>query len=228
MGSKVTMTKRGAAQDSNPKADTGTYRVEGFSDAFFAIVITLLILDLQPPRLASEEPAPLGSGLLDIWSAAAAYAISFVNIYILWVAHHELMRITTRPDTQFLYLNGALLLGIGVMPFSTAVLAEHVSAPDAALAAAMYTGALLWVALFYNLIWRYLSKDPDRLADSLSLRDRRRITHTYSVTLTLYAVAFAVAWIWPIGSIGITLALAIFFAVADRLSGFASEDVANE
>jgi uncharacterized membrane protein len=213
---------------SNPKADTGTYRVEGFSDAFFAIVITLLILDLQAPRLESEEPAPLMSGLIDIWGAGAAYVISFVNIYILWVAHHELMRITTRPDTQFLYLNGALLLGIGVMPFSTAVLAEHVAAPDASLAAGMYTGALLWVALFYNLIWRYLSTQPDRIVDTVRPRDRRRISRTYAITLGLYALAFAMAWSWPIAGVAITLGLALFSAVADRLSGFASEDVANE
>lgn len=212
----------------NPKADSGTYRVEGFSDAFFAIVITLLILDLQPPRLADEQPAPLATGLVDIWSAGAAYAISFVNIYILWVAHHELMRITTRPDTQFLYLNGALLLGIGVMPFSTAVLAEHILAHDASLAAGMYTGALLWVALFYNLIWRYLTSKPDRLVSTVKRPDRRRITRTYAITLALYVLAFAISWIWPMPSVAITLALAIFFAVADRLSGFASEDIANE
>jgi uncharacterized membrane protein len=165
---------------------------------------------------------------LDIWGAGVAYVVSFVNIYILWVAHHELMRITTRPDTQFLYLNGALLLGIGVMPFSTAVLAEHIASHDAALAAGIYTGALLWVALFYNLIWRYLSARSGRLVDTVSARDRRRILRTYSITLGLYTLAFAISWIWPIAGIAITLALAIFFAVADRLSGFASEDIATE
>jgi uncharacterized membrane protein len=138
------------------------------------------------------------------------------------------MRITTRPDTQFLYLNGALLLGVGVMPFSTALLAEHILDDDDAIAAGIYTGALFWVALFYNLIWRYLCAKPDRLVVTVTRRDRRRISRTYMVTLALYAAAFALAWIWPQAAVAITLALAIFFAVADRLSGFASEDVANE
>jgi hypothetical protein len=74
---------------------------------------------------------------------------------------------------------------------------------------------------------RYLTLTPERLVGAVSRRDRRRITRTYSITLILYALAFVVTWIWPVGSVAITLALAIFFAVADRLSGFASEDVAS-
>ena len=220
------------AKSPDPNSSSGEphapYRVEAFSDGFFAIVITLLVLDLRPPRVNVDGPSSLSAGLVEIWHAAAAYGVSFVNIYILWVAHHELMRITTRPDTQFLYLNGCLLLGIGVMPFATAVLAEHINQPDARLAAAIYAGALLWVAGFYNLIWRYLAAKPDRLISSVTPHDRRRIMRTYTITFCLYATAFALAWVWPMGSIGITLGLAFFFAVVDRLSGFASEDIANE
>jgi hypothetical protein len=124
-------------------------------------------------------------------------------------------------------LNGALLLGSGVMPFFTSVLAERILAHEASLAAGMYTGALMWVALFYNLIWRYLTAKPDRLVATVKPHDRRRITRTYPITLALYALAFAISWIWPMPSVAIALALAIFFAVVDRLSGFASEDVAN-
>lgn len=212
---------------SEPKApERGTYRVEAFSDAFFAIVITLLVLDLRQPHQAGETIAPLAQSLRELWPVALAYIVSFINIYILWVSHHELMRITTRADTSFLYLNGALLLGIGVMPFSTAVLADHINGGDAKLAAALYSGALLWVAFAFNLLWRYLAKRPARLLPSVSPRDRRRISRTYVAALALYALAFAISWLLPMASVAITLALAVFFAVADRLSGFASEDVA--
>lgn len=207
--------------------ERGVHRIEGFSDGFFAIVITLLVLDLRPPRLANDEIAPLSQALFDLWHAGAAYGVSFVNIYILWVAHHELMRIATRADTQFLYLNGCLLLGVGVMPFATAVMAEHIDRADGALAAGIYTGTLFWVAIFNSVLWRYLAAKPERLVATVSARDRRRITRTYAITLALYAAAFALAWIWPLAGVGITLALALFFAVMDRLSGFASDDVAT-
>jgi uncharacterized membrane protein len=207
----------------------GTHRIEGFSDGFFAIVITLLVLDLRPPELP-EQPSDfrLGRALVELWPAAAAFAVSFVNIYILWVAHHELIRITTRANTRFLYLNGCLLFGVGLMPFATAVLAAHIMGPGEQVAATLYTAVLLWVAAFYNLLWRYLSAHPDRLLPTVTRRDRQRITRTYAVTLALYAVAFGVSWLFPLASVLITVALAIFSAVIDRLTGFASEDIAEE
>jgi uncharacterized membrane protein len=210
------------------ETDRGTHRIEGFSDGFFAIVITLLVLDLRPPELPS--PASeflLGRAVFDLWPAAAAFAVSFVNIYILWVAHHELIRITTRANTGFLYLNGCLLFGIGLMPFATAVLAGHILGPGAQVAATIYTAVLLWVAVFYNFLWRYLSAHPDRLLPTVKRHDRRRISRTYAVTLALYVVAFGVSWFFPLPSILITVALAAFSAIIDRLTGFASEDVAE-
>jgi uncharacterized membrane protein len=208
--------------------DRGTHRIEGFSDGFFAIVITLLVLELKVPEL--PDPADdflLGREVLRLWPAVAAFAISFINIYILWVAHHELIRITTRANTQFLYLNGGLLFGIALMPFSTALLSGHLEGPSAQVAATIYTGVLLWVAAFYNLIWRYLCLHPDRLLPTVTARDRRRISRTYGATFVLYLAAFIVSWFLPLPSILITVALAVFFAVIDRLSGFASEDIAE-
>jgi uncharacterized membrane protein len=201
-----------------------THRIEGFSDGFFAIVITLLVLDLRPPEQARGSAAEM---LIDLWPVAAAYIVSFVNIYILWVSHHELMRIASRADTSFLYLNGALLLGVGVMPFATAFLADFLRGDSLRAAATLYTGVFLWIALFFNLLWRYLAAKPQRLVKTVTARDRKRISRTQLVTLGLYIFAFALSWAAPLAGVGITLVLAVFFAVVDRLSGFASEDVAN-
>lgn len=202
--------------------------MEAFSDGFFAIVITLLVLDLRPPELDAE----VGDYLLRVhvgalWPNFAAFLISFVNIFIMWVSHHELMRITTRADTPFLYLNGGLLFGVALMPFSTALVAEHALGPGARLSATIYTGAFLWTAIFFNLLWRHVAAHPERLLDSVTSRDRRRISRTYLATLSLYALALGLAFVAPLAAIAVTLALGAFFGVIDRLSGFASEDVAN-
>jgi uncharacterized membrane protein len=215
------------SQPEDAEIDRGTHRIEGFSDGFFAIVITLLILDLRPPELSGANGRSSAAQIVALWPVAAAYVVSFVNIYILWVSHHELMRIARKADTGFLYLNGGLLLGVGVMPFSTAFLADRINTTDAFIPSALYTGALLWVALFFNLLWRYLCKRHDRLMPVVTRRDRQRITRTQTITFFLYLCAFGLAWIVPIASIAVTLVLAFFFAVADRLSGFASEDVAE-
>ncbi|MBK6704443.1 MAG: DUF1211 domain-containing protein [Caulobacteraceae bacterium] len=219
------MTEGSSPSEASQEIDRGTHRVEGFSDGFFAIVITLLVIDL---RLPEGSTLPLFEQLLELWPVAAAYLISFLNIYILWVAHHELMRIATRADTSFLYLNGLLLLGVAVMPFSTALLADHFTGADAPVAAAVFTGVLTVAALWLNLLWRYIASDAARLMPSVEAHDRRRISRTYLVTLLLYAVAFGLSWLQPLWSVVITSGLAVFFAVADRLTGFASEDITNE
>jgi uncharacterized membrane protein len=214
---------------SETDPDRGTTRMEAFSDAFFAIVITLLVLELRPPELPEEATSfLLWQHLAALWPNVAAYLISFVNVFIMWVTHHELMRITTRADTQFLYLNGGLLLGVGVAPFSTALAAEHVPGPGAMTAALIYTGVFLWVAGFFSLLWRYLAAHPERLLPQVTKRDRQRISRTHAATLTLYAAAFVLCFWLPLAGIGVTLALAVFFAAIDRLSGFASEDIADE
>ncbi|MBC7768536.1 MAG: DUF1211 domain-containing protein [Phycisphaerales bacterium] len=213
---------------SEPELDRGTTRMEAFSDGFFAIVITLLVLELRPPDLPEEASSfLLERHLLELWPHAVAFLISFVNIFIMWVTHHELMRITTRADTRFLYLNGGLLFGVALAPFSTALVAEHALGPGASVAAAVYAGVFLWVALFLNLLWRYLAAHPDRLLSTVTPHDRRRISRTYGVTLGLYVAAFVLSFWLPLASIAVTLALAVFFAVIDRLSGFASEDIAD-
>jgi len=213
---------------SDPELDRGTTRMEAFSDGFFAIVITLLVLELRPPELPEEASRfVLGGRLLELWPHAIAFLISFVNIFIIWVTHHELMRITTRADTRFLYLNGGLLLGVALAPFSTALVAEHALGPGASLAAGFYTGVFVWVAMFLNLLWGYLSENPNRLLPSVTPRDRRRIARTYRVALALYVAAFALSFWLPLFGIAITVALAVFFAFIDRLSGFASEDIAD-
>lgn len=203
--------------------------MSGFSDGFFAIVITLLVLDLQPPELPDDvADYVLTARLLALWPQAAAFVISFINILILWINHHELTRITLKADTTVLYLNGLLLLGVALAPFSTALAAEQIRGPAAKVAAALYCGVFAWITLWFNLMWRYIARRPGNLLDAVTRRDRRRISRTYLGAFVLYAVCVGLSLVSALFSIGATLAMAAFFAIGDRLSGFASEDIANE
>lgn len=66
-----------------------TSRVEAFSDAVFAIVITLLVLDLRPPAVA---PGQLLAGLLAQWPMYLAFVTSFLYIGVVWLNHHVVVR----------------------------------------------------------------------------------------------------------------------------------------
>jgi uncharacterized membrane protein len=175
----------------------------------FAIAITLLVLDLKVP------PAPpLLEGLIAEWPVFVAYVISFVFILIMWMNHHSMFQHIVRVDGVFLLLNGLLLLGITVVPFPTNLLAQYILTPDQSVAAAIYSGWFLVIAIFFNILWRYaatggrlLSKDDHEsgLADV--------ITRRYRWGPVAYFAAFALAFVWAPGSLGLNLLLAIFYAI---------------
>lgn len=101
----------------------GTARVEAFSDGVFAIAITLLILEIPVPHPgAGGGHGKLWGSLAAIWPSYLAFVFSFFVILIMWVNHHELMRLVRVVDYPFLFANGFLLLSVTFVPFPTAVL----------------------------------------------------------------------------------------------------------
>jgi uncharacterized membrane protein len=137
-----------------------TGRLEAFSDGVFAIAITLLVLDLHVPR-SSDSPTGqlLGAALLRQWPAYFAYATSFVTILIMWVNHHHIIARLAKADHTFLFLNGLLLMAVSVVPFPTSIPAEYLQRPGQTVAAAVYTGTFVVLALVYNLWWHYATAD---------------------------------------------------------------------
>jgi uncharacterized membrane protein len=98
-------------------------RLSIFSDGVFAVLITVLVLDLRPPPHASW-PA-----LIAIWPTAIGYAISYVFIAIIWVNHHHAMRFAQRATPRLIWANFGHLFAISLIPFSTAWIAESRLAP---------------------------------------------------------------------------------------------------
>jgi uncharacterized membrane protein len=126
-------------------AEKETSRVEAFSDGVFAIAITLLILEIKVPAAehtathgASCSARSRGCGLV------RRFAASFFVILIMWVNHHEFLRLVRKVDYPFLFANGGVLLVVTFVPFPTAVLAEHLGMEGARAAAALYCGTFFF------------------------------------------------------------------------------------
>src|SRR5205823_8450239 len=107
----------------------GTARVEAFSDGVFAIAITLLILEIRVPPAGGA--GGLWAGLLALWPSYVAFLVSFFVVLVMWVNHHELMRLVRVVTYPLLFANGLLLLTVTFVPFPTAVLAQHLATPEA-------------------------------------------------------------------------------------------------
>ena len=149
------------------------HRLESFSDGVFAIVITLLILNIHLDRdheLTLQTLASLGPEML-------AFALTFVIVGVYWVSHHSMMHMIKAVDRRLLWLNLLLLLAVVFIPFPAYLLGRHLWNP---LAAAIYGSNLMTVNALGTLLWFYASSRPGLIAEGVSPRAIRFIARLHS------------------------------------------------
>src|SRR5712691_544451 len=193
-----------------------TGRLEAFSDGVFAVAITLLILNIQPPPKSLED-GPLLEFLRKQWPMLLAFVTSFATVGIMWINHHRLFNHIKRTDNTLLVLNLLLLLVIVFIPFPTALLAQQYAMhPEMHLAAAIYSGTNVILAVCFNLLWRYASYHNRLLGKDADTHAVAAISQQYLFGPLLYLISFGLAWINTPASIILNLLLALFFALPGR------------
>jgi len=115
-------------------------RVEAFSDGVFAIIITIMVLELKVPHGEHID------ALLPLWPVFLSYVLSFVYVGIYWNNHHHLFQASGKVSGAVLWANLHLLFWLSLFPFDTGWLGEN---HFAALPAAVYGVVLLMAALAY-------------------------------------------------------------------------------
>ena len=100
-------------------------RTLALSDGIFAIAMTLLAFQIQPPDLHGNEVHHLASALGSLGSSYFVYVLSFAVIGSLWLAHHRIFRHVRRADEVLMSLNVLFLMAIAAMPFPSAVMGRY-------------------------------------------------------------------------------------------------------
>jgi uncharacterized membrane protein len=189
-----------------------TKRVEAFSDAVFAIAITLLILEIKVP---TQEQGHLADQLLRQWPSYLAFITSFAYIGIMWINHHRMFTNIGKCTDTLLALNLLLLLGVTVVPFPTAVVAEHLHGADRRPAAILYNATFVFIALAFNFLWRYAV--AHRLLEERTGSAVKNISRQCLVAPFLYLGCVALAWFNVHGSLFVNLALTLLYAMPPRM-----------
>ena len=139
-----------------------------FSDAIFAIVMTLLVLEIRvpevPPALAAAE---VPGRVLALWPKFFSYVLSFLVIGNYWIAHHQSFRYVMSYDRTLLWLNLLFLLSISFIPFPTALLEEY---EELRFAVIVYAASVGLARLLLALEWGYVIKGPIQISDDLDDR----------------------------------------------------------
>ena len=118
-------TPSATASDHHERTKFQLERLILFTDAVFAIAITLLVIEIRVPELHHATEADALVGLQRLIPKFIGFIISFFVIAIYWVAHHRIFRFVHRLDSQLIWINLFFLLGIVLMPFTTAYQSEY-------------------------------------------------------------------------------------------------------
>jgi len=179
-------------------------RLEAFSDGVFAILITILVLELRAPAAAGA------AALRPVLPAFLGYLLSFVFLGIYWSNHHHLLQVVEQVDGRVLWANLHLLFWLSLIPFATAWMGSTSFAP---VPVALYGGLLLGAALGYFVLTRALL--ALHAADSTLARALGRDLKG-RVSVGIYVGAVVLACRWPLAACALYVLVAVMWLVPDR------------
>jgi uncharacterized membrane protein len=170
-------------------------RLTFFSDAVFAIAMTLLVVEVKLPHLHHPTGPELGRELLALIPNYIGFLVSFLVLGRFWLVHHEVMGLLRASNRRLTTVNLLLLLAVAFMPFPTAVISEYV---QLRVGIGFYTGWLIVLGLLNRQLIRSIVASPDLLDAGLSADDMRPILRRSWISIAIGVCAFAagmVTWI---------------------------------
>ncbi|MGN6114654.1 MAG: TMEM175 family protein [Nitrobacter sp.] len=175
-------------------------RLGAFSDGVFAVLITVLVLELCPPETPTFE------ALLSLWPTGLSYAVSYVFIAIVWINHHYLLRYADEATPRLLWINFAHLFSISLLPLSTAWMAVSRLSPQP---------VAFYAAVFFLVNATYIGLILELVAEDIAPQVQRIMRIRATVTLALFAVAASVALKYPLAGLGICICCLIGYLRPD-------------
>ena len=196
-------------ENHQPETGLSFERVVFFSDAVFAIVITLLVLELKVPHLTERTEPALRHALFELLPRVAGFVISFLIIGLMWIEHHRIFRYIADYDAGLLWRNLLLLLCVSFVPFPTALFSENFWSRTAFV---LYTASFGGVATAKLLIWRHAMASGLLKKDVSSALERRIARRSMAVP-----IACAMAIVLSFVSIFLAPISFIFIPILARL-----------
>ena len=181
-----------------------TARLDAFSDGVFAVIITIMVLELKVPHGTDWE------ALRPLTPVFLTYVLSFVFLGIYWNNHHHMMHVTERVTGGIMWANLHLLFWLSLTPFVTAWMGENHFAP---LPTAVYGGVQLCAAISYTILQTVIIHDEgphSKLATAVRNDVKGKLS------MALYALAIPMAFVNQIISDVLYVTVALTWLVPDR------------
>lgn len=179
-------------------------RLLAFSDGVIAIIITIMVLELRPPHEPTLE------ALRELGPTFMSYVLSFVYIAIYWNNHHHMLYAAKSVNGAILWANMVLLFCLSLVPFTTAWLGDT---EGAMIPTAIYGASLILPAISYFILQTLIVR-----ADGPDSPLARAIGGDWKGKLSplLYALGIVVAFVQPMMSWLLYVAVAVIWLVPDK------------
>jgi len=180
-------------------------RLRGLSDGVFAVLITVLVLDLRPPA----EPTYVA--MLEQWPRWLSYSLSYLFFALIWTNHHYLLRYVSEATPRLLWCNFVHLFSMSFLPVATAWMATSRLAPEPV---SFYAAVIfLMNATYIALVWEVTGTNA--FAEEASTI--RLVRWRALITLFLFAGASIVALKYPVPALAICVACLALYVKPDPL-----------
>jgi uncharacterized membrane protein len=189
----------------------GTARIMALADGVFAIVLTLLVLDLRAPQASSN--AQLALQLRQLMPSLITFVISFAVVGVFWYGHHMESHWIRRSDRIHIGLTLMLLLTICFVPFSAALLGRNHQLP---LAATIYGANLCLAGLMRYAHWVYATSGQRLVDPEIDPALVRHVSRVFLVVVALYLGAIAIAWLNTLVAITCFALIPVLYVIPAR------------
>jgi uncharacterized membrane protein len=169
-------------------------RLTFFSDAVFAIAMTLLVIEVRLPHLHERSDQALGQALLNIYPNYVGFVVSFLVIGRFWVGHHRVMGMLAATSERLVWRNLFFLMAVAFMPFPTAVFSEYASLR---VGVGVYTGWLVVLGIANRAVITTALGDPALVAEGIEDAVRRQQVRISWIPILIGGSAFAAGMVVP-------------------------------
>ena len=180
-------------------------RLEAFSDGVIAIIITIMVLELEVPHGTDWH------AIKEVLAGLLSYALSFTLVAIYWGNHHHLIHTVSHVNTRIIWANIHLLFWLSLIPFATRW-ANESNFNTAAVA--IYAGLQAICGVAYYLLLKAILNSPshrEQVHESLEKQTKKGIT-----SLLIYLAAIPLAFVHPLISAAMFFVVAIIWLIPDR------------
>ena len=195
---------------------TSKNRLETLTDGVFAIVMTLLVLELTVPHLSpSKVTDELPKALLELSPVILSYITSFIILGFFWIAHHDDFSYIKHADRILLWITIFYLMTVAFIPFSTSLLGQY---GNQQISVIIYGSNIIITGFINNLQWWYATKNHRLVDDDADLDPALITSRTKRALLGLigYIIAIAISFVNIQVSIILFIIYPLYFLIPPR------------